>query len=677
MSQKKKYFPNSHAFIVGLNDYQHVASLKTPINDATQLAKVLKEKHHYENIHLLTNATKIQLEAFLTETIPHEVQKGDKVIFYFAGHGIAVDADENKEGEPKGYLVPVDADANDESSFVAMDLLNEQLHQLPSLHLLLILDCCFSGSFEWSANKSRALKSRVPKKIYKERFDRYIKDPAWQAITSAAQDQLALDVLSKKPVGYRGDDNQDHSPFALSLFEALDGAADVVPKDAIDGVITASELYIYMRDWVEKQSIKEAEKSRQTPKFFPLAKHDKGEFIFFHPTHPLNLEPIPQRNPYKGLQSFDEADEELFYGRDDTIEALQKKAETHTFIVVTGASGTGKSSVIKAGLLPKLREQGFRILPVFRPTQHPLNSLKEALAKAHIIEADTTINETNLPQLIDKLLAKPTVILIDQYEELITQCKSNQERTIFIDWIRSLLEHKNTQNVRVIITVRADFEPQFEKLGLEAYWNKARFTVAPFSQDELREVIEKPAIQEVLFFEPPELIDDIINEVIQASGALPLLSFLLSELYEKCYQKGRKLTQEAYNELGGVVGSLRTSADAIYASLDDNHRTAMRHVMIRLVSLEGGELASRRVLMPELEYSSAEVNTWVNAVIDQLLEARLLVKGLDSLGQVYVEPAHDALVRAWGTLWDWIKQFGEDNITLQRRLYEAVEELDE
>lgn len=677
MSKKKKYFPNSHAFIVGIDAYEHVSRLITPINDATKLAQMLEEKHGYENIHLLTDASKAQLEQFIGETMPNAVNKDDKVVFYFAGHGIAVDSDEDKDGEPKGYLVPADAYANEEASFVAMDLLNEQLNNLASRHLLLILDCCFSGSFEWSANKSRALKSRVPKKIYKERFDRYIKDPAWQAITSAAQDQLALDVLSKKPVGYRGDDNSEHSPFALSLFEALDGAGDIVPKDNLDGIITASELYVYMRDWVEKQSIREAEKSRQTPKFFPLAKHDKGEFIFFHPTHPLNLDPIPERNPYKGLKAFEEEDEELFYGRDDAIEDLQKKAEDHFFIVVTGASGTGKSSVIKAGLLPKMREQGFGIMPVMRPGKNPLNSLKETLEKAQLLGADKQITEEVLPAIVDKITKKPTVILIDQYEELITQCKSEEERNTFIGFIRQLLEHQRSVNVRVIVTVRSDFEPQFEKLGLETYWSKARFTLSPFSQDELREVIEKPAIQEVLFFEPPELVDDIINEVIQAPGALPLLSFLLSELYEKCYQKGRKLTQKAFDELGGVVGSLRTSADAIYASLDDNHRTAMRHLMIRLVSLEGGELASRRVLMPELEYSSNEANLWTNTVIDRLLETRLVIKGRDGLGQVYLEPAHDALIRAWSTLWDWIKQFGEDNITLQRRLYEAVMELGE
>ena len=294
-----------------------------------------------------------------------------------------------------------------------------------------------------------------------------------------------------------------------------------------------------------------------------------------------------------------------------------------------------------------------------------------------IITSEDKLTQENLPAIAHKITEKPTVILIDQYEELITQCKNEEEQALFIDFIRLLLEDKRAINVRVIITVRSDFEPQFENLGLEKYWNQARFTVPPFSQDDYREVIEKPAIQEVLFFEPADLVDDIINEVIQAPGGLPLLSFLLSQLYEKCYQKGRKLTQEAYNDLGGVIGSLRTSADSIYNNLDDQHRTAMRHLMIRLVSLEGGELASRRVLMPELEYSQEEVNTWINNVVNQLLDARLLVKGRDSLGQVYIEPAHDALIRAWGTLWDWIKQFGEDNITLQRRLYEAVTEMDE
>ncbi len=668
-----QYFRQSHAFIVGINDYQHVSPLRTATNDAERLATELESKHGYHT-YLLLNPTKIQLEAFIKKTLTLTVQKDDRVIFYFAGHGIASDAPEGEEGKPQGYLVPTDAKSQEEDSMVKMDLLNQHLNALPSRHVLLILDCCFAGSFEWAANRTRSLGSRLPKKIFKERFDRYIKDPAWQVITSSAHDQKALDVLTKRPVGERGEENGNHSPFALSLFEALDGAADVVPADGNDGVITASELYIYLRDKVESQSISEAEKLRQTPKLFNLERHDKGEFIFFHPKHALNLDPIPKRNPYMGLKSFEEEDADLFYGRDEVVQALQAKVKTTNFLVVTGASGTGKSSVIKAGLIPIVREKGFRILPTIRPTRYPLQALSAVLAEAKIMEPDTDLSKGVPDEIVEKLLAQKTLILVDQYEELITQCNDAQARQLFIDFLRRLIESGKPENMEVVITVRADFEPQFEKMGLEKHWMQARFTVPPFGLDQLMEVIEKPAIQEVLMFDPPEMVSEIANEVIQAPGALPLLSFLLSELYLKCYQEGRRLTREAYEELGGVVGSLRTRADALHESLDKPHRQTMRQVMIRMISLEAGEIASRRVFLDELNYHQEVRNAQVESVLKKLSEARLVVQGKDSQGKIYVEPAHDALVRAWATLWEWVKAFGEDNLRLQRRLHEAVKD---
>ena len=223
----------------------------------------------------------------------------------------------------------------------------------------------------------------MPKRIYKERFDRFVLDPAWQVITSAAYDQKALDVLQGRATGDRGlaetPAGEAHSPFALALFDALAGDADFRTGREGDGVITATEVYAYVRDRVEPETLDAGQSKRQTPGFFPLRKHDKGEFVFLHPKHRLNLPPIPTRSPYKGLQSFDESDRSLFYGRDRAIRELQARCDAVRLLVVSGASGTGKSSVVKAGLLPLLREAGHRILPVMRPGLHPLAALEEAL----------------------------------------------------------------------------------------------------------------------------------------------------------------------------------------------------------------------------------------------------------------------------------------------------------
>ena len=378
-----------------------MSPLKTAVNDARELAQVLAGKQHFDVQAPLLNASGNAMRTLIRETMPRSVKADDRVLFYFAGHGIAADGDDG----PAGYLVPADADPMDLKTLVPMSELLDALQALPCRHLLLILDCCFSGAFQW-ASRSRAIGSLMPKRIYKERFDRFVLDPAWQVITSAAYDQKAMDVLQGRATGDRGlaktAAGEAHSPFALALFDALAGEADFRTGREGDGVITATEVYAYVRDRVEPETLDAGQNKRQTPGFFPLRNHDKGEFIFLHPKHRLNLPRNTERSPYKGLQSFDESDKDLFYGRDRAIRELQARCEAVRLLVVSGASGTGKSSVVKAGLLPLLREAGHRILPVMRPGLHPLAALEQALTEVG----------TGTPK---------AVLLIDQFEEIITQ----------------------------------------------------------------------------------------------------------------------------------------------------------------------------------------------------------------------------------------------------------------
>ncbi len=535
-----------------------------------------------------------------------------------------------------------------------MELLQSYFEQLECRHFLLILDCCFSGAFKW-ATQSRDLTFDIPFKIYQERYDRYILDPAWQAITSSAYDQKALDVLIDTPLGKRADQGARHSPFAESIFEALEGKGDVIPPNGGDGIITATELYLYLRDSVEVRTIDYGEDYRQTPAIFPLPKHDKGEYIFLVPGHMLNLPPTPNQNPYKGLRAYEEEDQELFYGRGEVIAKLRNHIQDKKLTVVTGVSGAGKSSVVKAGIIPKLKKEGYRLLGVIRPTNKPKAVIDQLLKEIEGIE-------------------EPGILICDQYEELVTQCEKDEDKHYFIKQLKYLLEEGNT---KIIITVRADFEPQFEQLGLEEYWQKGRFVIPPFSAENLREIIVKPALQQVLYFEPQSLINQIVDEVVQSPGALPLLSFTLSELYEMYIASGkedRALHENDYKKLGGVIGALREKANQLYEQLTEQEQQTMRKVMLRMVSIEGGELAGRRVFAGELTYSEPEETRRVDKVLQNLLNARLLTSGVDSQKEVYYEPAHDALVRAWSRLWGWVKMLGEESILLQRRLSEATKE---
>jgi WD40 repeat protein/GTPase SAR1 family protein len=700
-------FEHSYALIIGINDYTNgISALKTAVSDATEIAHILKTKHDY-TVTLLLNqeATLSQLRQVLEIELPKQIQKGDRFLFYFAGHGIAL----HGEDGPEGYLIPQNAKFGKASTYLRMSDVNQALLQLPCRHFLGILDCCFAGAFRWSS-----LRKAIPMEqgtIHKERYDRFIQDAAWQVLTSAAHDQTALDAFNLK------DDRGQigvHSPFACALIEALEGKADAFPpaepgKPAGDGVITASELYLYLRDRVEIAT--EARAIRQTPGIHCLNKHDKGEYIFLTPGHALNLPPAPpldvSKNPYRGLLPFEEKHSKLFFGRTELIKKLQDFVKTHPLTLVLGASGSGKSSLVKAGLIPKLKQEEsdkWCILSPIRPGETPFLALNNALVDAQLPKVELQNPQTTLTESI-AIWAKnhpifKLFIFIDQSEEIITLCQDEDERQ---DFFKQILQAINAhrERLRVVLSLRSDFEPQVRDAGLKFFptalkqevgntdtqlknrWLNGRFIVPAMTRAELREAIEKPAEARVMYFQPHDLVEQLIDEVADMPGALPLLSFALSELYLKYLKRqwdaqyggitiDRALTQTDYEKLGGVILSLTQRADEEYRALvqeNPAYSQVIRHVMLRMVALGGGELARRQVPLSELEYPP-DRNSLVKKVIEHFSTARLLVKGQDAEGNPYVEPAHDALVRGWEKLLNWVKE--EKNLRLERRLTPAA-----
>ncbi|MGB7381480.1 MAG: caspase family protein [Rivularia sp. (in: cyanobacteria)] len=755
------------AIVIGINAYENgISPLKTPVNDAIGVAEVLNSLYKYEVKQLLNSEATLEglnnlLENLKAGTLTLsdgrtvQVTSYQRVLLYFAGHGITEDAFENKNG-PAGYLLPQDAQKTDKSTFLPMRELHDVLVELECRHLLVILDCCFAGAF-------RFLRNLVPfQKLYRERYDRFMKGKAQQMIASAAYDEKALDVLTRLCLR-ENKNTRKHSPFAEVLLKALHGAADIIP----DGVITASELYIYLEKELAEVT------SRQTPGLYTLKHHEKGEYIFQIPGFVAdNLEKAPpldeNSNPYRGLESFNEEHKDLFFGRESVINELYfylyefkctakelifcTKLTSELFItwlsiiilrshikqpslmIVNGASGTGKSSLVKAGLLPCLRDDGWYIVSPFRPGKSPFLALTQAILltvvirEASVIKAKFSKNfnqskyccnlfievivfiinifagileEYNdqkiinsLSEVLQKNLKSLTklaqisniensaklLLVIDQFEELVTVC-SEEEKENFLTWLeKSVIE--NSETVRVIITLRSDFKAQFSKLfDVKRFIDVAQFTVPIMTQDEFREIIEKPATEKVLYFEPPELVDELINEVVQMPGALPLLSFTLSQLYLRCcdrWQEGetnRAITLEDYKQLDGVMGSLKKTATDVFEKLINEKKAteqSIRHVMLRMVSVSGDELARRRVLESELEYPEPK-NSEAKEVIKAFTDARLLVKGTSDNGEAYVEPAHDALVNGWNQILVWKNQ-QQENLLLQRGLTPAVME---
>lgn len=367
-------FNRSFGIILGINAYQNgVPKLSTAAADAQKLNQILKDKHEYECLlRVDQDVTLAGLKKLLDEDLPQLVTNDDRVLFYFAGHGVATNGDEG----PEGYLLPQDARLDDDRTFLQMTELNQSLCALQCRHMLVILDCCFAGAFRWSS--IRTLRP-MPKVIHREQYEYLVKDPAWQAIASSAYDQTASD---------KRHETDKHSPFAKALFAGLLGEADVFPPvtndgSKGDGVITATELYLYLRAAVE--GAPGAFPDRQTPTLWPIhRKHGKGEYIFLVPDRKPKLPPAPplnrENNPYRGLMPYDEKHRDLFFGRQKAITDLTARVTEQALTVVVGASGTGKSSLVKAGLLPRLRNgaENWQILSPLRPGKNPLQALHAA-----------------------------------------------------------------------------------------------------------------------------------------------------------------------------------------------------------------------------------------------------------------------------------------------------------
>ncbi len=701
------------AIIIGIDQYTHIPQLKNAVFDAQELANVLQEKHNYQVLRLFDEQAtkekfsqllenlqnkKIELEGKLTQ-----IEKSDRLLFYFAGHGFDQEAEDSEEGKPAGYFMPQDADANDNKTWLSMKEVYETLTNLHCHHLLMILDCCFAGRISWVSKGRNAAR---PRKLYKQNYDRFIKHSTQQIITSAGYDEKALDSFR---FGKRADKN-GHSPFAYFLLKILTGNSNGEEDKFIeaiidDKVITIHELFTYLQNELRKVA------EGQTPVLFQPQKYDpkineyvflKGEYIFplsnFKPEKLEEFKLDESTNPYKGLASFEKEDSQLFFGRkkliEDPKEGLLAKVKNNQLTVVLGLSGSGKSSLVKAGLIPAIKQeaetdgQQWYILETMRPGELPFTALATAVLPITTgFELDLLIQKLHqdvqfLTTIVDRWSKNnPNVKLlltIDQSEEIITLSKNDQDREDFLCLLaEALAAPEIAENLRIVMTLRSDFEPQLRDLNEHKYkdtdwqqvwqeiWQNGRFVVTPMNREELQQIIEEPAAQRTLFFESSKLVNQLIDEVIQMPGALPLLSFTLSELYlrylkaeEKKERSDRTITEADYQKIGGVTRSLTNRADKTYNRLKTEEKvdeSTIRDVMLRMVATRSGELARRRVPTSELVYPEPK-NQQAKQVIARFVEARLLVKGRDTEGQKYVEPVHDALVRGWKQIKDWLDE---------------------
>ncbi|GIK62399.1 MAG: hypothetical protein BroJett018_01930 [Chloroflexota bacterium] len=402
----------------------------------------------------------------------------------------------------------------------------------------------------------------------------------------------------------------------------------------------------------------------------------------------LGIAMLEPENPYKGLRAFQEADAADFFGRSQLIERLQNRLmEDHPmarFLAVIGPSGSGKSSVVKAGVLPSLRkgalsgsDRWFYVEMV--PGIHPVGKLAQALLSVAIdpppgLPRQLREHERGLVQAVNRILPDDNselVLIIDQFEEAFTQAEDEQERDHFL---KSLLVATTDpeSRLRVIATLRADFYdrpllfPEFGNLMRER-----TEVVLPLGAAELEEAIVGPA-HRVGMTVDEKLIAAVVSDVSGEAGALPLLQYALTEVFER--RKGRNLTLEAYQDSGGALGALARRAEDLYNEMNADQQATVRQLFLRMVTLgEGTEDTRRRVRWAEL-FSVAADQDQMQTVMDAFTRYRLLTTDADpATREPTITVAHEALIRKWERLRGWLNDSRED-LLLQRRLNQATDE---
>ncbi|MEG3959658.1 WD40 repeat domain-containing protein, partial [Microcoleus sp. herbarium2] len=359
--------------------------------------------------------------------------------------------------------------------------------------------------------------------------------------------------------------------------------------------------------------------------------------------------------PFPGLSSFaEEKYHKFFFGRDELIRDLQKELAKDNFLAVIGTSGSGKSSVVLAGLVPKLKEQESSLRSVrITPSNEPLKQL----------------------EILLKVSEQYSILVVDQFEELFTLCEDKADRQEFIDKLFHLAEGR-----KVVITMRADF------LGECTFYPPLRKRietrqklVGPMEPAELITAMKMQADRGGLRFEAG-LSHSILNDVQGEPGAMPLLQYALQELWKR--RRGRWLCDEEYQAIGKVQQAIAKTADDFYNSLPTKKQEQIQNIFLRLTRLDKNPIQGekrrdtrQRVELEDLVPSGSNLAE-TKKLVQQLAGegVRLVVTSRnESTGKEEVEVAHEALIRYWPTLQEWLSQ-NRNDLQLRENINQAAED---
>ncbi len=369
--------------------------------------------------------------------------------------------------------------------------------------------------------------------------------------------------------------------------------------------------------------------------------------------------PFLDTPPYPGLRAFGQEDASLYFGRGETAERLVAHLAAEGIVALVGSSGSGKSSVVRAGLLPLLKggalpgSESWTYI-VMTPGADPLAELAARLAAhehtsavglLHDLESASGVIDLPLDEESD---SNQVVLVVDQMEELFTMCRDRERQSQFIQLLVNT-EAAVPRKVLLVLAIRADFYGEcigFAQFG--AALERGHLLLGPATRDELRAAIEGPAAATGLRLETG-LADRILDDLGDAPGALPLLSHVLRETWHQ--REDRTLTIAGYLRSGGVHRAIAQTAERLFGSLNLSEQAACRRLMVRLTALSEGNPATRRRVsfleLPDTDSRGSDIRT----LVQHLADARLVTTGAES-----VEIAHEALITGWPRLGQWLEE---------------------
>lgn len=417
--------------------------------------------------------------------------------------------------------------------------------------------------------------------------------------------------------------------------------------------------------YVEKFAIALGLSGREIGKLWIMYRHEPGAGVSDSVHRPNRAD-----CPFRGLSAFREEDAPFFHGRQVVVKRLLSEVAHTNLAGIVGASGSGKSSVVFAGLIPALRIQDDWLIVTFRPSADPYESMAFVLSEivdsgaSIVTSARQTAELTNALRdngigpvvgQVSRRLGRPILLFVDQFEELFTHCHDGQAAQTFLNGIADLTERHvgGAAQIKLLLTLRGDFYGRV--VGHRRFSDALQDHVVhlpPMTRDELRHAITEPTRVKGVRLESG-LVDRILDDVGNEPGNLPLLQFALTLLWER--QEAGVLTQTAYEKIGKVSGAIATQAEDAYFSLAPEQQDTARRLLTRLVRVarpgEDGDDARRRTPLSEVAGLAR-----VDRVIGALTDARLLVTDADESDNCTVEVAHEAIIRSWSRLRAWLDE---------------------